>query len=347
MLIDQHVEIGESSKLLTTSDASRLAIRSGNNNASIRSQSFGTAAAFANEGSGNSFGVATGINRVELANNIEFSGANTLLESAGTVSVENLNAPDLLAFSLGIAGSASQKNTSTGKTTSLAGVGSYAQNIAELKTDILFDSIDRVDAGGAVFFRNRERADIEADAGGLTLALAATATGTSPTASVGVGAAIAINQIGSPRESSTSINITDTEIIAADGDINVQARSKSQIDALAYSGALAGSRGNGLSVSLAGAGSQASNEVRQDVIVSVEGTSALTTTASGDIDVGATNKNEVLADAGGVSVALALGLAANSATSGAVGSGVATNNVGSTSNLSSTSVLIGLSLIHI
>ena len=92
--------------------------------------------------------------------------------------------------------------------------------------------------------------------------------------------------------------------MAVTGTTTINSNFTGKIDALAISAALSGSKGTGTSASLSGAGSATYNKIRVTTEAQVKNNSRLTTTS---LTMNAVDSSTILGDAGGLSVAFALG----------------------------------------
>ncbi len=138
----------------------------------------------------------------------------------------------------------------------------------------------------------------------------------------GIGAGFAYNTIDGGAQawlSSAAVDVT--------GAVVVKAENNSQITAVAIAGAFAGAMGSTKSNAFAGAGSVTVNTVSSKVGSRLR-RSRVTTTNAGKVGVAASDDSTIIADAGGVALAIAIGQGSEgSSLSRAVGAAVAFNRI--------------------
>ena len=287
---------------LTATDTTKL----------IRSDAFGIAFAYAaatgssvNQGSA---ALGVGIAQNSISNTVKsYINAAKAVADAG-ITVNASSSPDVHALAVGVAVSIASGNDDTG---ALAGAGSGATNsvndtIAAYITGCTTANQEPISAGsGGVTVTASDSATVTADAGNFALALAF-AQNEETGYAIAVGASIAENNVGTGSGESIKACIDGSDVFAA-GPVLVSASSTASVNTLARGGSFAGTFGEGYAVAVAASGAGTYSTIEQTISASIQDGSAVTTTQSGPVSVTATDSSSILADAGGVSIAVAYG----------------------------------------
>ncbi|MEL0096610.1 MAG: hypothetical protein VW875_12265, partial [Planctomycetaceae bacterium] len=234
---------------------------------------------------------------------------------------------DTLAIGAAVSGAMSQ-STSAG----LAGAGAGVHNTINNTTSaFITNSLGTSDTPGIhastgdIDVLAVDNSDIRADAGGFAIALNKASAGAA--GSLSVGASVANNEIGT-TESYVKAYVDESKLTAAQN-IEIKAHSQAAISALAMGGALSGSSGQGLSGAMAGAGAGAINSIQTNVESFATGNA--TTLLSDSLTVEAINRSTIIADAGGVAVAIHHSKT-GAGGSMSIGASVTENNINATTN---------------
>ncbi len=307
---------------LTATDSTKL----------IDSDAFGIAVAYAaatGAAEAGSVAIGVGIAQNSISNTVKsYINAAKALADAG-ITLDASSSPDVHALGLGVAAAISRGSDSTG---ALAGAGSAATNsvndtIAAYITACTTANQQPVTAGtGGVSVTASDSASVTADAAAFSLA-GALAEGEEPAVAIAVGASIAENNVGTGSGEAIKAYIDGSDVSAA-GPVVVSATSTATINTLAIGGALAGTDGEGLDVSVAAAGAGTYTTLKQTILSSIQDASTVTTTLGGNVTVTATDSSTILADAGGVSISLAYG--EETSVSGSIGAANANNTMNDT-----------------
>ena len=184
---------------------------------------------------------------------------------------------------------------------SFAGAGSGSGNTVRntVKAEILDGSAIKTTGAGVVTLTATDTSKIIADAGGVGIAIAG---GQGGGAAVTAGVSIAHNDI----QNEVSATVSSSTIIAA-GNVGLTATSTATIDAWTLAVAVGAAGGQGGGFSFAGAGSGSGNTIQNTVKAEILHGSTVTTTDAGSVTLSATDTSKIIADAGGVGVALAGG----------------------------------------
>ncbi|MFO0878369.1 MAG: hypothetical protein U0840_13595 [Gemmataceae bacterium] len=236
------------------------------------------------------------------------------------------------AMALGIAASVTVTST-PGLTGAFAGAGSVALN----RIDNTIEAIIRNSGGsqsvqaqhGGVSLNASDDSSIRADTGGFALALAVP-TGTGGTGvAASLGASYSENQIGATGHAIRAS--VDGSRVSAAGQVEGTALSTATINTLAMGGSVAVTGGSSLtSVGVAGAAAATKNLIAAQLEASIQGGSVVTTSSGGDVVLSARDLSEIVADAGGVAVAVAASSQAGTTVSVAVGAGISLNTIANT-----------------
>ncbi len=245
-----------------------------------------------------SVAVGVAIAQNTINNNLQAVISNSTVDAKNNLSViSNSNAEiEALALSLAVAAS-NPFSGGSGESISVSGAGAGTYNqIDNIVESTITNSAVKV--GGNLTINATDNSKITADAGGGSINIAA---GTNAIAT-GVGAAVAENEIGKKGHRVSAL--IDNSKVAVTGTTTINSNFTGKIDALAISAALSGSKGTGTSASLSGAGSATYNKIRVTTEAQVKNNSRLTTTS---LTMNAVDSSTILGDAGGLSVAFALG----------------------------------------
>lgn len=275
-----------------------------------------------------------------IANLVQAVIDSSTVHAAGDVSLTAVSAKRadstspyrIDALALGIAASVTVTST-PGLTGAFAGAGSVALNTI----DNTVEAAIRASGGarsvqatnGSVTLSASDDSSIRADTGGFALGLAV------PTGPGGTGVAASLggsyseNRIGTVGHSVRAI--IDNSRVTAVGPVQLTALSTATINTLAMGGSVAVAGGSALtSVAVAGAAAATKNHIAAGLEASIKGGSAVSTSGGSDIALTATDHSEIVADAGGIAVAVAASSAAGTSVSAAVGAGVALNTIANT-----------------
>ncbi len=303
---------------LTATDSTKL----------IDSDAFGIAAAYAATtgltATAGSAAVGVGIAQNTVSNTVKaYINASNAVADAG-ISLDATSGPDVHSLGLGVAAAISRGSDLTG---ALAGAGSAATNSVNdtiAAYIIACTTAEPITTGtGGVSVTASDTSNLTADAAAFSLA-AALAQSKDPAVAIAVGASIAENNVGTGSGESIEAYIYGSDVSAA-GPVVVSASSTATINSLAIGGAFTGSKGQGVSVAVAGSGAGTYSTVQQTIFASIQDGSSVTTTSSGSVSVSATDSSSILADAGGVSISVAYGN--GTSVSGSVGAANANNTM--------------------
>ncbi|MFO0942485.1 MAG: hypothetical protein U0930_17240 [Pirellulales bacterium] len=188
---------------------------------------------------------------------------------------------------------------------------------------------------GSIIATTNDSSEIRSDAGGVAIGVNI-AKGPVPASSyaVAAGAAVGINAIG-VNDGRTVATRVSTSSLTADDAVTVTTNNNPSITALtiAAAGSLAQSAAaTAIAAGLAGAGSR--NTIETTVVTSIISNSHITVTgtanggaAGGTATVSALDESQIQVDAGGFAISVALTSAGRSALAGALGAGIAVNEI--------------------
>jgi hypothetical protein len=258
-------------------------------------------------------GVGVSVNTISDDVAAEIDGS-TITSMAG-VSVEATFAAEIFAFSYGLAGAIGGGIEDLG--VGIAGAGSISvATIAGNATARIADST--VHAGGDVTVEATDSAKIDTFSGAAALAVGVSAD-------VGVGVAVGVSVATNDIHGSTIASIDGGSTIDHAGSVTVKAISTETVHAVTLGGAAAAGIGlDAAGVAIAGSGALSINEVHKTVTASVEDSQV---TATGLVDVEASDASKITADAGGFALAIAASSDAVAISVG-VGASLAINDIG-------------------
>jgi hypothetical protein len=294
--------------------------------AEITAGAGGIAAAlgFSSKGNGGAgaFGAAFAINSIGAdgdANVVLAEVEQSTVNAGDNVLVDAQSTATIFALAIGAAGSVSGSGSGNALSGSLA--GSATVNKIRNKTQARVAQGSSVstaeDSGGSVTVQARDESSINATSGGVAVSIAMGTNGQS--VALGLGFSLTINDIA--NELSAVVENSD---IDADGAVTVEAVSEAEIESLAFGLAVSVALSNGDEAVAANAtGALAFNTIDNTVEAAVRNTAAggtRTLWARGDVSVTAEDESTIVAralaaavsvsgSAGGVSVALSIGLA--------------------------------------
>tara|TARA_R110002049_G_scaffold182485_1_gene350273 strand:- start:721 stop:16071 length:15351 start_codon:yes stop_codon:yes gene_type:complete len=236
---------------------------------------------------------------------VDVSGNLTVEANAEAATIDALT----IAASIGVAGG-------RGLSASLAGAGAVAYNEInnQVKASIVGGGI--FESGGNINVQAKDTSTINS----LTIggSIAATASGTQG-AAIAVGISIARNEI----DNDLRAEISNTTIVADNGNVFVQTVDDSTIDAMAVAASLSAVASANAGLSLSGGGAIANNIILTDANASVADSGI---NAGGEVKLDATSESTITARVYGVFVAAAgSGSVAGSA---AIGLALAHNFIG-------------------
>ena len=256
------------------------------------------------------------LNKVENETTAEATGS-TLTGGTITLEAEADAVVDVLA--LGIVGSVS---TGSGFTFSFAGVGSGSVNSIGSTVKASLNG-GTTTATTSLSISSRDAATIVADSGAVTFVYARGP----PAISIAIGVSAAFNDIANQ----TFATIEGPASVSA-ADLDLTAESTSRIDALTLAGGGAVTNGSGFGFAFSASGAGSKNVIRNMVEARMAPTAitgspapVITTGASSTLTIKASDRAEILADAGGASVAIDFGQGAGAQVS--VGAAIALNDV--------------------
>ena len=190
---------------------------------------------------------------------------------------------------------------------SFAGAGSGSGNTIKnvVKAGVLNGSTVTTPNAGTVTLSATDMSKIIADAGGVGIAIAGGQGGGS---ALTAGLSVAINDIANQV-----LAVIDDSTVEANGAVQLTATSTATVDALTIAVAFAGSGGQGGGFSFSGAGSGSGNTIENVVKAGILNGAAVTTRGTGSVTLAATDTSKIIADAGGVGIAVAGGQGGGSA----------------------------------
>ncbi|MFO1065873.1 MAG: hypothetical protein U0892_18575 [Pirellulales bacterium] len=183
----------------------------------------------------------------------------------------------------------------------------------------------RIDTTGDISVTTIDRSEIRSDAGAVSLGLKRAEAGAPPSSTVSgaLGVALAVNYVGTTSGSNVGSYVSGSQL-TAEGELSITTVSQPRIEALTLAGAVAAAQnpGNQPTGALAGAAAGSYNSIKTYVESSITDS----TVQAGNVYVTAVDQSSILADAGGVGIAAALG-EGNTAALG-IGAGIAINEIG-------------------
>ncbi|MBD2412394.1 hypothetical protein FACHB389_10860 [Nostoc calcicola FACHB-389] len=300
-------------------DASGAVSLTATDNTTIVADAGGVAVALALSSQPNNVAISVG---AALATNTVSDTTKATIDGSpvvgNSVALSANSTANIDAFTLGAALSGA---TGNGGGVTGSGAGSSSNNTISNTIEASINNSNNVTAdSGSVTLSAIDTSTINADAGGVAVALAG---GSSGGTAVSVGAAIATNTI----DNTTKATIDKSTVNASTG-VNLTATSTADIDALAVAGSLSGAGGSGGGLSGSGAGSQTTNTISNNIEASIQDTANVTVTNPGNVTLTATDDSTIVADAGGV--AIAVGIGSGGGISLAVGASLANNTIDNT-----------------
>ncbi len=206
---------------------------------------------------------------------------------------------------------------------SLTGAGAGSKNIirGKVRAEILnSDPSDKAGIttsnGGKLSLTATDKSKIVADGGAAALALSLSSTG--EFINLGFAVSVAINEI-----TTDTIARLENSSVQIAGDLSVQAIAQPTIDALSIGGALT----NGASFSGAGSGNTIKNDTQAYIAGGTGVSPAQAILVDGKATVSASDKSTIIADAGGISIALNIFSNTGDKLSGSVGVAAALNKI--------------------
>ena len=234
----------------------------------------------------------------DIENQIRATIEDSAVTAAGNVELIATSGATIDAFTISVAVGGSGGE---GKGFTFAGAGSGSGNTIKNTAEAAIQNGSTVmtTGTGLVKLTAADTSTITADAGGVGIAAAlGQGGGTALTA----GVSIATNDI----ENQIRAAIDDSTITAA-GNVELTATSGATIDAFTIAVAVGASGGEGKGFTFAGAGSGSGNTIKNIVEAGIKNGSTVTTTGTGAVKLSAADTSKIIADAGGVGVALAIG----------------------------------------
>ena len=221
-----------------------------------------------------------------------------------------------VALAVGVAGDIA---ASQGAAVSLAGAGSGATNAVyqDITATIANNSTVTTANDGDVTVQAEDKTDDRCGAGEGVLGIAG-AQGAGVAISIGV--AVTVNAINVD----TTAAIEDARVVAA-GSVDVSSASYAKIHDVTVAGGIDVVGAGGGGVAIDGAGALAFNTVTDTILAYINDGSNVTSADDDDVSVAATDAATIFADAGGVSIAVAV--ASTFSASVAIGAAYATNTV--------------------
>ncbi len=260
-----------------------------------------------------SAGIGVSINNI--ANDTEAYIDNSIITVNQDLNIEANSTSTIDAFALGASVSTASTTTGNGAAFSLSGAGAGTNNQVQNTTAAYINDSTVNSTGGSVLISAIDESQITADSGGYAIALA---MGDS-NLSASIGVSVAYNNISNGVKS-----YIDNATVNVANELEITSDSSSKINALSIGGSAAGSAstGSGGSLTLSGAGALAYNEIDNQILATIRNNSNVQT--GGDIDISAYDNSKIIADAGGITLALTIG----DGVSGSVGAGQAINQIG-------------------
>ncbi|WP_392533892.1 DUF4347 domain-containing protein [Nostoc sp. C117] len=300
-------------------DASGAVSLTATDNSTIVADAGGVAVALALSSQPNNVAISVG---AALATNTVSDTTKATIDGSpvvgNSVALSANSTANIDAFTLGAALSG---GTGAGGGVTGSGAGSSSNNTISNTIEASINNTNNVTAdSGSVTLSAIDTSTINADAGGVAVALAG---GSSGGTAVSVGAAIAINTI----DNTIKATIDKSTVNASTG-VALTATSTADIDALAVAGSLSVAGGSGGGLTGSGAGSQTTNTISNTIEASIQDTANVTVTNPGNVKLTATDDSTIVADAGGVAIAISAG--SGGAGSLAIGASLANNTIDNT-----------------
>ncbi|MBD2516808.1 DUF4347 domain-containing protein [Nostoc sp. FACHB-973] len=195
-----------------------------------------------------------------------------------------------------------------------SGAGAGSDNAVNKTIEAVIRNGADVEANGVVNLTATDTTNITADAGGVAVAVS---IGKDFSGALSVGASQSTNTISNTVKAS----IDNAKVESTADAINLTANSTAKIDALTIAGAISVAAGQ-TALSGSGAGTSSTNTIDNTIEASIQNNADVD--ASGAVSLTATDNSTIVADAGGVAVALAFGKSVS------VGAALATNTTNNT-----------------
>jgi len=243
------------------------------------------------------------------------SGGDIVLSATSTATI----------YTLTIAGAGTHSSSRAGSL-AFAGAGAGSGNTVRNAVTATVGSGSSVTTtgSGAVRLEAKDTSEITADAGGVGIAVA---RGQGGGVGLAFGISVAINEIDNDV-----LAVVDNATIHSAGSVELAAISSATIDALTIAGSVAAAGGKGGGFSFSGAGTGSGNTVTKLVEAAIRSGSSVTTTGTGevtrDVTLTAADSSTIVADAGGVAIAIAGGQGGGVSVSAGVS--VAINDIANT-----------------
>ena len=252
-----------------------------------------------------SIGAAVGYN--EIDNDVNAYLDSVMLTTNGTLTIEALSESVIGATTVGVAAAAG-----SGK---FAGAGSVSVNMMKNTIEAAIENSSTVTTPGvgSVTLTATDTSKITADGGGVSIAVASGGQNSGPALSTGIS--VAINEIGNNLYA-----LIDDSTVTSGGNVALLAASTPTIYALTIGGAVAvGSSNQKTGFAFSGAGAGSGNTIRNTMEAAIKNGSTVTTTGTGSVMLTASDASTIVADAGGVGIAIG---ASKQGTGGALSIGV-------------------------
>jgi hypothetical protein len=252
-------------------------------------------------GVGASLGVAIAINDIE--NDVQAYVDSSTVSSGGGVLVAATETATIAALTIGGAvavGASGGGGSGVGVAAAGAGSGNTVKNRVRAYLSRTKGGATRVTAGnGNVNVTALDTSTVTANGGGVGVGIGVASAGN------GVGVTVGISAAANDVENDVWAYIDNATVSATAGNVAVSAKETATIKALTIGGAVAvGASGGGNGVGIGGAGAGSGNTVKNSVLAYIQANSTITTTASGDVLIQATDTSAITADGGGVGIAV-------------------------------------------
>ncbi len=259
-------------------------------------------------------GISAATNKV--TNQVLAYIASSRVSAAGNVDLSATEKANIQALSIGGAISVGASGGGDGAGVGAAGAGSGNTIADTVEASIQDGSSVTTSAGGNVNLSALDEPTITANAGGVGIAGgAASESGVS----VSLGVAVAINSVADPVKAFIS-----GSTVSAAGTVSLSASETANIQALTIGGAIGVAGGGGSSVGVAAAGAGSGNTITDDIEAGITGGSDVTAQGGG-ISISATDNSMIVANAGGVGIAV--GGSGASAVGATIGISAGTNEM--------------------
>jgi hypothetical protein len=252
-----------------------------------------------------SIGATVDYNEIDNDVNAYLDSVN--LTTNGTLTIEALSESVIDAYTVGVAAAAG-----SGK---FAGAGSVSVNMIKNTTEAAIENGSTVTilGAGSVTLTATDTSKITADGGGVGIGVAS--GGQESGTSFAIGISVAINDIGNNLYA-----LIDDSTVTSGGNVALLAASTPTIYALTIGGAVAvGSSNQKTGFAFSGAGAGSGNTIRNTIEAAIKNGSTVTTTGTGAVLLTATDASTIVADAGGVGIAVG---ASSQGTGGSLSVGV-------------------------